>query len=324
MMRRQPLTVLYRRQPWREVDELVARSCPDGYRLIVLERDASGRDYEEHLAGADALVGSWVGTPWPFGYKELASSRLLLIQLLSSGYDGLDMQAARSAGIPVAGVADVFSQPVAEHAIMLMLALLRNLVPAVDQARTGAWRPPPPVRLAEDTALGLVGMGHIGRRTAELAVALGFTVRYFSPHQLDVSTEEELHVSFLPFDELLAISDVVSLSVPLNPQTEGLISRRELRLMKPTSLLVNVSRGKVVDETALVSALRSGQIAGAGLDVLAREPPEPDNELLKMANVIVTPHQAGSSPNVWSKVVEVCWDNMSRVTQGSALRNRIC
>jgi phosphoglycerate dehydrogenase-like enzyme len=123
--------------------------------------------------------------------------------------------------------------------------------------------------------------------------------------------------------ELLASSDVVCLAVPVTPETTGLIAAAELAVMRPSAVLVNVSRGAVVDERALAAALASGAIAGAGLDVLAVEPPSPDNPLLAMPNVLVTPHQAGLSPDAWPRIVSLAWANVVSALSGGAIAHRI-
>jgi len=154
--------------------------------------------------------------------------------------------------------------------------------------------------------VGLIGMGHIGREVAARLQAFGADVVLHSRH----------HPDALPLDELLQTSDVVSLHISLTSGTHGLIGTRELALMKPTALLINTSRGAIVDQPALLDALQHGKIAGAGLDVLDPEPPTADSALLELDNVILTPHNAGSAEEVWPRVVDTCFANIERVRRG--------
>ncbi|HEX3648029.1 MAG TPA: NAD(P)-dependent oxidoreductase [Pseudonocardiaceae bacterium] len=313
-------TVLCRRFPFPDVNELVERARPDGITLRWLADDATPADAGAALTGVDAVLGAWV-TGWPFAAGDLPST-LRLVQLLSAGYESVDVAALAAAGIPVANIGTANASTVAEHAMALILALLRQLPAQIDLVRGGGWRPAPPARELRGKAVGIVGLGGIGRELARRAAAFDTTVRYTSRHRV-TAAEAELGVTWAPLDELLATSDVVCLAVPVTPETTGLIGAAELAAMRPSALLVNVSRGAVVDEPALAAALADGVIAGAGLDVLAVEPPAPDDPLLALPNVLITPHQAGLSPDAWPRIVTLGWANVVRALAGGEIANRI-
>ncbi|MEE3182079.1 MAG: NAD(P)-dependent oxidoreductase, partial [Planctomycetota bacterium] len=188
-------------------------------------------------------------------------------------------------------------EPVAEHALMLMLAVLRRLVIGDREAREAMFRQPsnnPDFELSRKT-LGIVGMGRTGFRVAQIA-RQGFQMEILYHDQVkNEAAEGELGASLVSLDELLERSDIVTLHVNLSAETHHLINSDALKKMGPGSYLINVSRGPVVDEAALVEALRNGEIAGAGLDVYEQEPPAADNPLWDLDQVIVTPHRAGFS-----------------------------
>ncbi len=228
--------------------------------------------------------------------------RLRLLMASGSGFDHIDVGAATEHGIVVTNAATHNVEDVADHTIALIVAVTRKLLPLDKAVREGKWRPPlQPIHRFRAQTLGLVGFGRIGQAVAERAKALGFTV---IAHGLYGSDERMIARGVEPvsLDELLRRADVVSLHCQLNDKTRNLIGASELGLMKPDAFLVNTGRGALVDEGALIRALEEGKIAGAGLDVLTKEPPAPDNPLLKMGNVVHTGHSAASTveaPLAW-------------------------
>ena len=213
------------------------------------------------------------------------------------GYDTIDVDAATDNNVIVVNIPDFCLREVSDHAIALLLACARYLVWLTEGIKQGRWfevqaetvKAP---SLFEQT-LGLVGCGNIGRRTAQKAQAFGLKTIGYDPY-LDKSVAEKHGITLVSLPELLKEADYVSLHTPLYQETRKLIGEKELKQMKPTAYLINTSRGGVVDEAALIRALREKWIAGAGLDVFEIEPIEPDNPLLKMDNV-VTPHCAANS-----------------------------
>jgi phosphoglycerate dehydrogenase-like enzyme len=250
----------------------------------------------------------------------LKAKNLKLIQLLSVGYDDLNLEAVRKARIPVAVNGGANAIAVAEHAVMFMLATMKHLTELNDNVRAGKWRAGPlgALRLYEiwSSTVGIIGMGRIGQQVVQRLQGWEAKIVYYDPYRLSPEREQALGVTYLPLDELLRTSDVITVHVPLSDQTRHLIDARALGLMKKTATIINTSRGGLIDEDALVEALRSGQIGGAGLDVFRQEPPPPDHPLFKLPNAIVTPHMAGPTWQSWPRRFENCYANISRVQRG--------
>ena len=296
--------------------EGVAELAPAGFELVQVR--AGTPEYLEALAEASYLVGFVDGLVEEGLYA--AAPKLRLIQLLSAGYDRADISAARRAGVPIANNGGANSVAVAEHAVMLMLAVCRRLPLQHANVSGGRWRgnEPPRVHELRGRTLGIVGLGTIGKKTARLAGAFGMTVHYYDVARLSEDAEDALGVRFRLLGELLRSSDIVSLHVPLNPTTHHLVGAREIALLKPTAVLVNTSRGPVVDEGALTAALSEGRIAGTGLDVFDQEPPDPDNPLFSLDNVVLTAHLAGPTVESSTARLRNAFDNVERVQRGEA------
>src|SRR5215218_10562019 len=225
------------------------------------------------------------------------------------GLDNVDVDAAQELGIAVGNVPEYGHEDISNHAIALLLALSRKLFAfdaAVRRGGTGIPAPQSVARLSQRT-LGLVGYGRIGRRVAEKARAFGMAVVAYDPYATD-----DAGVELVELDELLARADILSLHVPLTPETRHMIGARELALLRPGALVINIGRGGLVDEDALVDALRTGHVAGAALDVTEIEPLPLDSPLLDAPNVILTPHVA------W--VSDVALQDLKRLTAEAALR----
>lgn len=294
--------------------EAVAELAPAGFELV--QARAGTPAYREALAEASYLVGFVDGLVEEGLYR--AAPKLRLIQLLSAGYDRADVPAARRAGVPLANNGGANAVAVAEHAVLLMLAVCRRLPLQHANVGSGRWRgnEPPRVHELKGRTLGIVGLGTIGKKTARLAGAFGMTVHYYDIARLAEDAEDALGVRFRLLGELLRTSDIVSLHVPLNPTTRHLVGAREIALLKPTAVLVNTSRGPVIDEVALTEALAAGKIAGAGLDVFDQEPPDADNPLFSLDNVVLTAHLAGPTVESSTARLRNAFDNVERVERG--------
>jgi phosphoglycerate dehydrogenase-like enzyme len=254
------------------------------------------------------------------------AGNLLLIQHQGVGFDNIDLAAARARGIPVAICPTGTGVGVAEHVFLLLLALYRRLLDADASLRRGDWLQwalrPSSYEVAGKT-FGLVGLGRIGREVAVRARAFAASVAYFSTTRRDSSSEEALGVSYLPFEHLLSMSDVISLHVPLTPATRHLIDAAAIARMKPTAVVINTARGPLIDEAALVEALRSGQIAGAGLDVFSEEPLPAGHPLRGLPNVVLTPHIAAGTVDALRAKMDACFANMRRVLAGQEPSDRV-
>ena len=310
-----PPRIVYVNSPF-DSGQAIEELAPPGFDLVRAE--AGTPACREALGEAGYLVGFVDGLVEEGLYR--AAPKLKLIQLLSAGYDRADLAAARRARVPIANNGGANAVSVAEHALMLMLAVCRRLPLQHENVRSGRWRgnETPRVHELRGRTLGIVGLGTIGKKTARLARAFGMTVEYYDVARLSEDAEDALGVRFRLLGEILRGSDVVSLHVPLNSSTRGLVGARELALLKPTAVLVNTSRGPVVDEAALTAALAEGRIAGAGLDVFDREPPDPDNPLFSLDNVVLTAHLAGPTVESAPARLRNAFDNVERVERGEA------
>jgi phosphoglycerate dehydrogenase-like enzyme len=253
-----------------------------------------------------------------------AAPRLKLVQLISAGYDRLDVEAARKAGVPVANNGGANSVAVAEATLLLMMAVMKKLVWQHNNVVRGLWRVGDfaATRLFElaGKTVGIVGLGTIGKKVARRVKAFDTQVLYHDIVRLTEDQEDALGVRFALLPELLRVSDVVTLHVPLNDVTRGMIGDAQLALMKPSAVLINTCRGPVVDEDALHRALTSRRIAGAGLDVMTEEPPRKDHPLFALDTVTITPHTAGPTWENWVKAFRNGFDNIVRVASGAGPR----
>ena len=295
----------------------VARGMvPAGYELDVLDREDPR--FAQAIQDAEYFMGLARGGMGSDFYR--GAPRLKLIQLISAGYDRLDVEAARQARVPVANNGGANSVAVAEHTLMLILAVHKRLASHHNNVVAGKWRVGDlgehrVYELAGKT-LGIVGLGTIGKKVARRAPAFDMRVQYYDIVRLSEDQEDALGVRFALFPELLRTSDVVSLHVPLNTATRNMMGAREFALMKESAILINTCRGPVVDEAALHQALTTRQIAGAGLDVMVQEPPPADHPLFRLDNITITPHLAGPTWENWTKAFRNGFDNIQRVAAG--------
>jgi glyoxylate reductase len=250
--------------------------------------------------------------------------RLRIVSNMAVGYDNIDVEAATARGVLVTNTPGVLTETTADFAFALLLATARRLVEGNRLAHSGGWRTwHPSFLLGQDVhgaTLGIIGMGAIGRAVARRA--RGFAMRLlYSDSQRQPELEAELDASFAPLETLLQESDFVSLHVPLTTQTHHLIGQRELSLMKSSAILINTSRGPVVDQKALCEALRSRTIAAAGLDVAEVEPVPADDPLLELDNLTLTPHIASASIATRSRMADMAADAILAVLRGETPAN---
>jgi phosphoglycerate dehydrogenase-like enzyme len=243
--------------------------------------------------------------------------RLRLVHKLGAGVNTIDVETATKCGIAVANMPGANAPSVAEGTVLLMLAALRRL-PALDRAvRHGSGWPANPelgetVRDIGGCTVGLVGYGNIAKRVSDIVTGMGATV-------LHTSTRDDGRPGWRQLPELLAASDIVSLHLPLTSDTVHLLNRDTMARMKPDAVLVNTSRGAVIDEDALVDALRSGRLAAAGLDVFEVEPVAPDNPLLGLDNVVLTPHVTWYTADTMERYLAEAVANCRRLRDGHPL-----
>jgi phosphoglycerate dehydrogenase-like enzyme len=291
--------------------------APAGFELVLARGE--GLDGDAALASAEYMM-CYPNVPMrDTSYK--AAPKLRLVQLLSAGYDNVDLDAARRARVPVSNNGGANAISVAEHALMLMLTVSRKVIWQHANVSGGRWRgngPAPRMYELFDKTLGIVGLGTIGKKVARLARAFGMRVQYYDIARLSEDAEDTLGVRFRLLGELLRASDIVSLHVPLNASTRHMIGAGELALMKPEAILVNTCRGPVIDEVALHAALSAGRLFGAGLDVFDSEPPPANNPLLTLDNVVLTAHFAGPTWDNHVTRFRNAFDNVQRIHRGEA------
>jgi glycerate dehydrogenase len=251
-----------------------------------------------------------------------ALKALRYIGVLATGYNVVDVQAAKQRGIPVTNIPSYGTESVAQMVFAHILELARNVRHHADAVRQGRWAEAedfcfwdtPQMELSGKT-MGIVGFGRIGRAVGRVAVAMGMTVVAHDAKPGDAP--DWAGFRWLGMEELLRESDVVSLNCPLFPETHGLIDARALGLMKPTAILVNAARGPLVVDRDLADALNSGRIAGAGLDVLSEEPPAPDNPLLTAKNCRITPHIAWATREARARLMHTAARNLQAFLGGA-------
>ena len=246
--------------------------------------------------------------------------QLKLVAVAATGYNNVDIAACTARGITVCNVRNYALAGVPEHALMMMLALKRQLLAYRTDLQDGAWQKSAgfcllnhPLHDLNGSTLTIVGGGALGQAMARIASALGMQV-LFAEHKGAATVRP----GYIPFEEALARADVLSLHCPLNPDTAGLIGKRELAQMKPDAILINTGRGGIVDEAALVAALQAGRLGGAGVDVLTEEPPRHGNPLLdvNLPNLIVTPHVAWASMETVQQLADQLIGNVEAFLSG--------
>ena len=285
-----------------------------GARHVVLDKLEGEEELIEKARDADGLIV----VDSPVNRRVMAAMKRLKVVLRTGvGVDVIDVDAATELGVAVISVPDLWIREVANHALALLLACNRKLRLLDNAVRSGDWLPiiPPPVGSLHGETLGLVGLGRIGGALARRAAAMEMSILAHDPY-LPASVFDELGVESVSFDDLLGRSDYVSIHSPRTDETSHLFGEEAFTRMKPTAYLINTSRGPIIDEAALIEALQEGRIAGAGLDVLEKEPPDPDNPLLKMDNVVLTPHSSYYSDAAIAELPVRCGQEVARVLTG--------
>jgi phosphoglycerate dehydrogenase-like enzyme len=289
------------------------RLKPWGEVQLYTDRPKSVDEQLARAKDAVCLVNTRGAVKWPADALR-ALPKLRMATVCGIGTDAFDLVVAQELGIVVCNIPGRTAPIVAEHAFGLMLAVAKRAYFQTASLKAGRWPRLDNVYLNGKT-LGLVGTGNIGGVMARLARAIGMDIVAwtFNP---SAERAAALNLRFLPLDEMLATADVVSVHVRLSPQSRGLIGARELGLMKRGSILINASRGAMVDSAALVDALNAGHLAGAGLDVFDQEPLPPDHPILRCEHVVLTPHNADQTPEGMDILNEGVVDNVIAFLKG--------
>jgi len=277
---------------------------------IYTERGANEEEeLVRRIAGAEVVVSLRAYSRFTQRVLD-ASPALRMISIWGTGTDNVDLDACRARGVVVTNTPGVNANSVAEHTLALMLAVARQLAAMDRGTRDGKWPRAMLVQL-EGKTLGVIGLGAIGSRVATLARAFGMSV-LATAWRGDDGRAAAVGARFVELDTLLRESDFVSLHLRLSDETRGVLSRERLAVMKPSAFLVNTARGALVDRDALIDALANKRIAGAGLDVFHEEPVRADDRLLTLSNVVLTPHNAGTTEEVIALGLARTVDNVER------------
>jgi len=285
--------------------------CKEGMALlegtanVYVANDRDPNRYLEQMADADALV---VRIAKCDGHAIEHSPNLKVIGRPGIGYDSVDVRKATELGIPVVVTPGANNRSVAEHTVAMIFALATNLLEAHNEMSAGNWE----IRDAgkafelEGKTVGIIGLGPIGRETTAICLGCGMKVIAYDSFFTKEEIEKTGAVCCETLDILLEAADIVSIHMPLVDATRDFITKRELSLMKKTAVIINCSRGGIVNERDLAEALQSGAIAGAGVDVFCHEPPEEDDPLLKCPNMVLSPHTAALTREATVRMAEMC------------------
>lgn len=295
--------------------------CPQGMELlkdlakVYVADNGDPNNYLDEMRDADALI---VRIAKCDGKAIAGSPALKVIGRTGVGYDSVDVAEATKRGIPVVITPGANNRSVAEHAVAMMFALSKNLYEAQTEMLRGNWK----IRDAkkafelEGKTVGVIGLGAIGRKTAKICQGCGMKLAGYDPF-LSREKIEALGADYYEnYEDLLKVSDIVTVHVPLTEGTRDMIAKPQLEMMKNTALLINCSRGGIVNERDLVEALKNGTIAGAGTDVYCNEPPAADDPLLNCPNLIVSPHSAAQTREAVIKMAQMCVRGCLAVCQG--------
>jgi len=287
--------------------ELVGADCATEDEIIEAAKDADA------IVSAQAQITRRVIEALP---------KCKVIVRYGVGVDTIDVDAATDNNILVVNMAGYNTEEVSNHAIAMLLACAKKLAFLNNSTRQGRWmeRPLPPMESIYGQTLGIIGCGNIGQMTARKAQSFGLRILGYDPY-VDKSLAKEHRITLVSLPKLLKESDFVSAHTPLNQETRHLMGEKEFKQMKPTAYFINTARGSVVDEPALIKALQERWIAGAGLDVFEKEPIDADNPLLKMDNVVVTPHSAGYSDVSFKRRGTWVGQEIARVLSGHWPKN---
>ena len=287
----------------------------EGKAEIVITNDGDSDRILDSLIDADAYILR-IGK---IDRKAIERcEKLKVITRPGVGYDSVDVQAATERGIPVVLCPAANARAVAEHTVALLLACAKNIVESVNETKAGNFGIRNRYAAVDivDKMLVVLGFGNIGRQVAKLCAALDMKVGVFDPFVKRETAEEMGYVYFENMLDALAAADFVSLHMPSMPSTRGMIAAEQFEAMKPTAFFLNAARGDVVNEPALIAALKNSEIAGAGLDVLVEEPFPADHPFMTMPNVVLTPHMAAQSQETVSKLVTMAAEGTLAVLRG--------
>jgi D-3-phosphoglycerate dehydrogenase len=300
------------------IHPIVAEYVPEGW-TYELALEPSEENRFRMLEDADFLFSGGAITTDEMLY---AAKNLKFVQKTGAGFNNINLDVLKELGIGIANLPGNNAPAVAEHAVLLTLAVYRHLVQTDQLVRAGGWigeEARGTHRELRGKVVGIVGFGHIGREVATRMRAFGTTIVYSDVRRAPAEVEAEFDAEYLSLEDLMRKADVVSLHTPLFPETRNLINRERIALMKPDAVLINCARGPIVEEPALIEALREGRIYGAGLDCQVAERPGGSKEFWDLPNVTLTPHIAGSALDSFYTMMQRCFANAQSYLAGRPL-----
>ena len=300
------------------VVDAITPYTPDGWSTDVIDKSVPQDEQNARLVDADFIL-VYRSKLMDDGLRGASKARL--VQLLAAGYDSMNLKLMRDLEVPCANNGGANSYAVADHTVLLMLTLYKQLIASDDSTRNGSWNKPVTGTNTFEMAgkvVGVLGVGNIGKKVAKRVQAFDAVVQSFDLFPMAEEQAKELDIKQVSLEELFRTSDIISCHTPLTDDTRHIVNAERLAMMKPSAVIINTSRGPVVDEQALIEALQQGKIAGAGVDVFEVEPVAQDNPLLKMDNVVLTPHTAGTTWDTWFRRAQFAYENMERVWNGEA------
>jgi D-3-phosphoglycerate dehydrogenase / 2-oxoglutarate reductase len=300
----------------------LARIQAAGETTVYTSPPASSDDLIQRLRGAHTAVNIRGYCKFPSHVLEAVGGALKHLAIWGTGTDNVDLDAARRLGIVVSNTPNTATEPIAEHCLVLMLAVARRLTQLDAAVRRGEW-PRGMLTQCRGKTLGIIGTGAIGTAFAQLSRGIGMRVIAWTLHP-DPAKAERAGFTYVPtLQTLLSESDMISMHLRSSPDTRGMLGRDQFAGMKRGAIFINTARGDLVDEQALVDALQDGTLAGAGLDVFAKEPVARDHPLLMLPNVVLTPHTAGTTPEALANGLNLCAENVVRFIAGGHVVSRI-
>lgn len=299
-----------------KVLKVVENELPQGFNFISLENAS-----KEELVKKAKLADYFLASGRVAIDKEViaSASKLKMIQRTGVGTDTLDLKTLNERNIPVYVNAGVNSFSVAEHTILLILSVLRRINTIDTGLKAGIWQKNEigiECRSLNNKIIGLIGVGNIGKNVVKMLQPFGVKILYFDLFRLNEHEEHLMNIQFCELKDLLKKVNILSLHCPLTAQTRGIIGFNEIAIMQSGSYIINTGRGSLIDESALIQALQTGHIRGAGLDVFSKEPVDKDNTLLTLDNVVLTPHVGGLTLETFSKMMRDAFDNIQLFENG--------
>jgi phosphoglycerate dehydrogenase-like enzyme len=316
-------SVVYWNRATQDIYDVIRAEMPSGWTLVTLAGDSKA-GWHAQLAAADFVIVA----DWAITEEELrAAPNLKMVQHQGVGHEKIDKEALTAWKIPLALCPAGTTVGVAEHTILLILAVYKRLVVADTKLRQGTWLQwglrSTSFELAGKT-LGLYGFGRIGQAVAQRAHAFDARILYHDPYLKELPRQASgWQVNSVSLPELFQQSDILSLHLPTSAETRKCMSTAQFQQMKRSAVLINTSRGALVDEPALIAALQNGTIAAAGLDVFEQEPVKPDNPLLALDNVVLTPHIAAGTVDALRQKMQSVFANLQRCARGETIHDRV-